>query len=234
VKWRFFANDNACMMTYMKCARGCCLLLGVALTLFHSLVPNAQEPVDDRSPKRSFTSQDGVFRFAYPDSLVLCKRDPTQSDWWTPDQSCEASIPVCSAVSGESGTTVACVAYPPSNIRTGANFQAGAFSVNRLKKASTARECLSVAEPPPHVRTPHTETINGLKFSVTEIDGVAAGCVLAGHVYRTFHAQRCYELGIRIVLSNIETDDPAPVEKFDVEEVQRSLKNVLESFKFLK
>ena len=149
----------------MKCIGGGCLLLGVALTLFQSLVLSAQESAsDDRSPKRSFTNQDGAFRFKYSDSLVTCRRDPSQPDRWTPDESCEAVIPVCSDVSGKSDNTAACVAYPATNIKKGANFQAAAFSVNRLKEANTDRACVSVSEPPPHFGTPHTETINGAKF----------------------------------------------------------------------
>jgi hypothetical protein len=171
----------------MKCIGGGCLLLGVALTLFQSLVLNAQEPVsDDRSPKRSFTNQDGAFRFKYSESLVACRRDQSQPDRWTPDESCEAFTPVCSDVSGKSDNTAACVAYPATNIKKGANFQAATFSVNRLKEANTDRACLSVEEPPPHVGTPHTETIYGVKFSVTHIDGVATGNLLDGYLIEVF------------------------------------------------
>ena len=222
-------------MTSMKCPSDGCLWLGVALTLLQGLVLNAQDTVsDDRSPKRSFTSQDGAFRFKYSESLVSCKRDPDQSDRWIPDESCDAFTPVCSDVSGQSDDTAACVAYPANSLKKGGNFQAAAFSVSRLKQANTASECLSVAEPPPHVGITHTETINGVKFSVTQTDGVASGNLLDGYSYRSFHRKTCYELGIRVAFANLGNYDPATVKNSDLEEVRRSLKNVLGSFKFLK
>jgi len=125
------------------------------------------------------------------------------------------------------------VAYPANSIKKGGNFQAAAFSVSRLKEAKTARECLSVAEPPPHVGITHTETINGVKFSVTQTDGIASGNLLDGYSDRSLHRKTCYELGIRIGFSNLGNYDPATAKSFDLEEVRRSLKNVLGSFKFL-
>ena len=203
--------------------------------MFLCLALNAQETVsDDRSPNRNFTSQDGAFRFTYPESLVSCKRDPDQSDRWTPGESCEAFTPVCSDVSGQSDDTIACVAYPANSIRKGGAFQAAAFSVSRLKEANAASECLNVAEPPPHVGTTHTKTINGVKFSVTEIDGVATGNLMDGYVYRSFHRNSCYELDIRIAFSNNARNyDSGTVKNFDLEEVHRSLKKVLDTLKFL-
>ena len=222
------------MMTPTNCDRGGCLLLGIALALVQCPVLNAQESVSDRSPKRSFTSQDGLFRFIYSGSLVSCEKDPGQPDRWTPDESCQAVIPVCSDVSGNSDNTAACVAYPATRIERGTDFEAAAFSVNILTDANTDRACLSVAEPPPHVGTRHTETINGVKFSVTQTDGVAAGNLLDGYSYRSFHGKICYELDLRIAFSNIGNYDSASAKNFDLQEVRRSLKNVLVSFKFLK
>jgi hypothetical protein len=136
----------------------------------------------------------------YPDSLVTCKRDPQQSGRWKPEGSCEAYIPVCSDVYGDSAATVMCLAYPASKM-SGTNFQAAAFSVNRLQQAKTEAECLRVAEPPPHWKPSHAENINGVKFNVTHTDGVATGNLIDGYVYRAFHRNNCYELDIRISFS---------------------------------
>jgi hypothetical protein len=125
------------------------------------------------------------------------------------------------------------MAYPPGGMKKGTNFQAAAFSVNELKDANTQPKCQVVAEPPPH-GTFHTETINGVKFNVAEIDGVATGNLMDGYVYRTFHKGKCYELDIRIAFSNIGNYDPGTVKNFDSERVSRALKAVLASFKFLR
>ena len=126
------------------------------------------------------------------------------------------------------------MAYPANSIKKGGNLQAAAFSVSRLKEANTANECLSVVELFPHVEITHTETINGAKFSVTQFSGVASGNLLDGYYYRSFHRKICYELGIRVAFSNLGNYDPATVKTFDLEEVRRTLKDVLGSFKFLK
>ena len=49
----------------------------------------------------------------------------------------------------------------------------------------------------------HIETINGVKFNVAEIDGLATGNLIRGYVYRSFHKGKCYELDIRIASSNL-------------------------------
>jgi hypothetical protein len=139
---------------------------------------------------------------------------------------------VCSDFSGIKDATIACVAYPAANLR-GTNFEAGAFSVSRLD-ATTVSECLSVPEPPPHVGTARTETVNGVTFNVTETDGVAMGNLIDAYDYRSFHGNRCYELDIRIAFANIGNFDPGTVKEFDDKAVYSSLKSVLNTFKFVK
>ncbi|HKH97849.1 MAG TPA: hypothetical protein VJ999_01970 [Candidatus Sulfotelmatobacter sp.] len=210
------------------------LLAGMAVTtLFHSAVLSTQARVNPQSASRSFTSADGAFRLEYPDSLVSCKRDAKQADWWLPQASCEAFTPVCSDVACNSEGTVVCVAYPADDTTKGTTFQAAAFSVNQLSHTNTESKCLSVEEPPPHVGTSHTEIVNGARFDVTETDGVATGNLMDGYVYSAFHEKKCYELDIRIAYSNVGGDDPAK-KVFDPEQVHRRLKAVLDTFRFLK
>jgi len=80
---------------------------------------------------------------------------------------------IWSDVSSDANGTIVCVAYPASDVKKSANFQAAALSVSELKEANTASKCLSVAEPPPHTRTSRTEMVNGVEFNVTKTDGVA-------------------------------------------------------------
>jgi hypothetical protein len=196
-------------------------------------VLRAQEGSGHQARKNSFASSDGAFRFEYSDSLVSCKRNPDQTDRWLPDDSCEAFTPVCSDFSCNSAETVACVAYPAVMMR-GTNFQAAAFSVTERKEATTEGECLKVAEPPPHVGSARKETVNGVTFTVIETDGVATGNLIDGYVYRSFHRDKCYELDVRIAFSNPANADPGTMKNFDLGVVHHRLKQVLDTFKFIK
>jgi hypothetical protein len=116
----------------------------------------------------------------------------------------------------------------------GTTFEAAAFSVNELKKVVAESECMKVDEPPPHMGKTKNETVNGVMFKVVKTDGVAAGNYLDGYVYRAFHDGKCYELDMRIALSNIANYEPGTVKNFDLEKVKRTLKAVVDSFTFVR
>jgi hypothetical protein len=116
----------------------------------------------------------------------------------------------------------------------GTNFQAAAFSVSELKAPTTQAECLKVGEPPPHVGTARNESVNGVTFTVMETDGVATGNLIDGYVYRSFHRGKCYELDVRIAFSNPDYADPGTMKNFDFKAVHHRLKQVLDTFKFVK
>ncbi len=126
------------------------------------------------------------------------------------------------------------MAYPAADLRKGTNFQAAAFSVSELKEVNTESKCLSGEEPLPHTVVSRSEMVNGVKFVVTESAGAAAGNLMNGFVYRSFHGKTCYELDLRIAYSNPGNYDPGAIKIFDSEEVRKRLKEVLETFKFLK
>lgn len=222
----------SCMMLLTRYSGAGLALAGIALTFLHPVVSDPKRQVSHNSAEISFISPDGTFAFKYASSLLMCKRDPNQSNWWTPERSCEAYTPVCSDFSCNKDATAVCVAYPADSLK-GTNFQAAAFSVNQ-RDATTIEECLNVTEPPRPVAPIRSETINGVKFNVIETDGVAAGNLIDGVAYRNFHRNRCYELDIRIAFSNIGNFDPGTVREFDYEAVHRPLKSVLNTFQFLK
>ena len=139
---------------------------------------------------------------------------------------------MCSNFSCDSSGTVACVAYP-ANEMEGSNFEAAAFSLSELKQARSEAECLKLDEPAPHAAHPQYQTVNGVKFEVTETDGVAAGNLMDGYVYRAFHRRKCYELDIRIAYWNSANADPGTVKNFDVKAVHYRLKEVLDTFNFV-
>lgn len=206
------------------------LLIGFVLTFSVPVVSDPQRHVAEKSAGIRFVSPDGAFAFTYPRSLIKCEKDPKQEDRWIPDRSCEAVIPVCSYASLTKDATVACIAYPAETL-AGTNFEAAAFSVNKLDEAK-ADECLQVTEP--HPATSHKEKVNGVTFDVFDVGGVAAGSFLAADAYRNFHQDRCYELDLRVAFVSMGALDPGTVKEFDYEAVHRSLKSVLDTFKFLK
>jgi hypothetical protein len=106
----------------------------------------------------------------------------------------------------------------------GTNFQAAAFSVSELKAGTTQAECLKAEEPPPHVGRARRETVNGVTFTVIEIDGVATGNLIDDYVYRSFHRDKCYELDVRIAFSNPANADPGTMKNFDLAVVHHRLK----------
>ena len=219
-----------CMTRLTKYSSVSCLLVGIALTIPQPMASDLQQPAAPRQSAVRFKSQDGTFAFEFPSSLIRCERDPKQSDQWIPRRSCEAYIPVCTDAAFTKDATVVCVAYPAENF-AGTNFQAAAFSVNRLD-AINAEGCLQVTEP--HPATSRREKVNGVTFDVFDVGGVAAGNWQAADAYRSFHQNRCYELDLRVTFSNIANFDPGTVKEFDSEAVNRSLRSVLDTFTFLK
>lgn len=207
-----------------------CLLVGIALTFSLPVVLDPQRPAAQKPADIRFVSPDGAFAFTYPNSLIKCEKDPKQENWWIPVRSCEAVIPVCTYASLSKDATVACIAYPAETLN-GTNFEAAAFTVNKLDEA-TADECLRVTEP--HPATSHKEKVNGVPFDVFDVGGVAAGSLSAADAYRNFHQNRCYELDVRVAFGNITNFDPGTVKEFDYKAVDRALRSVLNTFKFLK
>lgn len=207
-----------------------CLLFGFALTFSLPVVSDPQSKVAQKSVDVRFVSPDGAFAFSYPSSLIKCEKDPKQENLWIPARSCGGYVPVCADAFLDQDATVVCIAYPAETLN-GTNFQAAAFSVSQLH-VTTADECLQVTEP--HPATSRKEKVNGETFEVFDVGGVALGNVSDADAYRTFHQNRCYELGVRVAFSNIANFDPGTVKEFDGKAVDRALKSMLNTFKFLK
>ena len=214
--------------------RGCrfagCLLMCFAFMFSVPVSSGPQRHVAQKPADIRFVSPDGAFSFTYPNSLIKCEKDPKQENLWIPARSCGGYIPVCADTSLDQDATVVCIAYPAETLN-GTNFQAAAFTVSQVH-ATTADECLQVTDP--HPTTSHKETINGVTFDVFDASGVGLGNVLAADAYRSFHQNRCYELGVRVAFSNIANFDPGTVKEFDGKAVNRALQSMLNTFKFLK
>jgi hypothetical protein len=210
------------------------MLSGFVLVVFS--IPLLAAPRKPDS-KQSFTSPNGTFKFQHSSLLLECKQSPKQAGRWMPD-SCEAYSSVCDD-SDPKVTTIACFAYPKTKYKDFPSFEAAAFSVAEITAATTRNVCLSGS--PDWVIDPRgsgrTVAINGVNFKKFEIDGVGAGNILDGYVYRSFHRNKCYELGIRLAWSNPANYDPGTIKRFteaDWEEVYGRLQRALQSFQFLK
>ena len=124
------------------------------------------------------------------------------------------------------------VAYPRKRVGEGTNFEGAAFVVDKFEDAHDESTCLNITEA--EGAKSHIERINGVNFTVVEVDGVAAGSALDGKVYRTFRNKTCYELDININAFNPMVYDPPRPKQFDDAPVRKALKQVLATFKFQK
>jgi hypothetical protein len=200
---------------------------------------------------RPFTSPDGVFQFTYSSMLVDCTRKvpskPTSSSvpkvfagnppaGSMPD-SCQSMADVCSDLGGQV-RTLACFAYPKDKFRDKPVFAAAAFFVGKIEEATTESACLQGSHDwnPDEIETAKLTEINRVAFKVFEIGDNWAGGGQGGPVYRTFHDKKCYELGIQTSVERAAYDPETSKEftKEDSDEVQRPLRQALNSFKFVR
>jgi hypothetical protein len=197
------------------------LLIGALLVaaIGLSMLPRLQAQNPSTSQQKTFTSPDGVFRFTYPATFALYQgKDPREASY----------IPVCQ------DTGLVCVVYPPEKYK-GTNFGAAAFAVTAVSDATTESAC-STFETTAAGRHP-TEIINGVAFKTGVTADAAMSHSLETHIYRTFHAGKCYELDINITQTSFEVYDPGTIRKFtlrDKQRVQDALKKIVGSFSFLK
>ena len=190
---------------------------------------------------QTFTSPDRTFQFKYPNLLVRCTEQRHKEGypgWWIPADSCGSYLPVCDDTGSQDSTTLVCFAYPKAKFKDYPTFGAAAFSVAKVKRADTEKECLSGS--PDWDIDPHgsgkTATINHVTFRVFETDGLGMSHSQDGHVYRNFHRNTCYELSIRMTSTDPGAFDTPPKEftQEDLNEVEGRLKQALDSFSFLK
>lgn len=185
----------------------------------------------DSAPSKVFTSTNRSFRFHYSPDLILCRQSSGSSGSWSPQSSCMSYIPICGNTTG-AGRTFACVALPAKTY-PGSNFKAAAFSVSELNLLSET-DC---AAGPPGARSSGSFTINGTKYQGFDASDAGAGNFLDDHAYRVFHGSTCYELNLRIATTNFANYDPGSIKEFtaaDKARVESHLKQVLDSFRFLK
>ena len=110
------------------------------------------------------------------------------------------------------------------------------FTAAELKEASTVHTCLN---PPSDSRLDARgeRVVHGISFKKFEFSEGWLGGGISGELYRTFHSNKCYELGFWSAGSNQANFDSDETEKFtkeDAKEVDLRLDRPLNSFRFLK
>jgi hypothetical protein len=100
-----------------------------------------------------------------------------------------------------------------------------------VDRSEAARStCLGPRDP--HERYRGQEEINGIRFSKLSQGGVAAGHIYDVTVYRTLHADACYEVTSFLHYANPGVYAPGTVSEFDREAVINRLREVLATFRF--
>lgn len=195
-------------------------------------------PLSAQTTQRTFTSPDGIFQFRYSDVLVNCTSVGKQEEGTggSVPESCRTRVAICDGP-GSGGTGLACFTYPTEKFIDKPSFVAASFFVSEIQSAKTEELCLK-GSPDWLVtsRKAATATINHVTFKTFEIGDNWTGHGQGGPAYRTFHNRTCYELGIQTVMSRAEYD-PGTVKEFtkkDWSEVERRLRQALNSFVFLK
>jgi hypothetical protein len=224
--------------------------------VFMLLLVTATSYTQTNPPRQIFKSPDGMFRFRYPKSLVLCQPhfeeppphldlpDDVQEEkhtltGWTPD-SCGAYLSICprdALVVNASGRwyiePIACIAYP-SSAYEGTNFGGAAFSVSVLPYLTTEHSCLADQAGAQKI---HWGRVAGVKAKVSENGEGGLSHGLGSDVYQLFRSGQCYDIEIRLTQTSPSVYDPGRIKvmsNHEEERIHQKLKRILNSFQFLK
>jgi hypothetical protein len=186
----------------------------------------------------TFTAPDGTFTFRYSNLLIHCQQKAQGTGdgyYWTPTDTCAAYHPVCDGEAGQDSTAVACFAYPRNKFTNTGAFDAATFSVEIVNLVVTEKGCLS--GPADQIFVPRRHlTIHGVSFAVFEFGEAGMNQSVSGHVYRTFHLGKCYQMGINVATASAQFFDPPErdLTKADWAEVNGRLERARDSFRFTK
>ncbi|MFZ3339547.1 MAG: hypothetical protein WA213_01605 [Terriglobales bacterium] len=163
---------------------------------------------------RIYDSPDRGFILAYPKDFKLYP-DSTKAQL--------SVIPICDEA------TIACFEYSGSEYN-GTRLEAAGIAVNIVSGARTEEECSKIDTGQFPIKS---AIINGIHFHYGETGGAAAGNVIGGPAYRTFHNHVCFELALRVATDNTSHDDSGIVLQFDSTKLEMRLKKILYTFRFV-
>src|SRR5580700_4466474 len=195
-------------------------------------------PLPAQITLRTFTSPDGIFQFKYSDVLVDCMSAGKQENGTgsSVPESCMSQGAICDGP-GSEGSAMACFAYPKERFKDKPLFVSATFFVSEIQNARSENMCLKGSSNWLVIKAEEQPTtINHTRFKTFEIGDNWTGGGQDGPVYRAFHHNKCYELGIQTFTSRGEYD-PGTFKEFtkqDWSEVDSRLEQALHSFVFLK
>jgi hypothetical protein len=189
-----------------------------------------------QSDTKLFTDPEGAFSFHYSTKLVRCEKSSHGNYVWDPPQNCAAYIPTCDDLVGMRyrQTSKACFAYPRNKFTDTPAFEAATFSVEIIDHNVTRKTCWTGDA---DEDKSGTTMIDHVSFVVFELRQGAMNQFMEVHVYRTFRNGQCYQLGINVATANATVFEPPPVRTLSEaawHEVNRTLEQALNSFRFLK
>ena len=179
----------------------------------------------------TFTSPDGSFEFAYPESYALLVGEGILRR----TQGRNSLLPVCNFA-----TAVACVIYPIEGLAE-TRLEGAGFSVNRIAAAPTEADCLTYADQAAPLRgrpSLTSVTLHDRKFRHTTATRKLPGHVQTAEFYRTFSQQKCFELQIAVSLAgepiSRRTSPPGSLGDPGADSARESLRLILSSTVFQK
>lgn len=129
------------------------------------------------------------------------------------------------------GSTLASISIPQS-LYPKTNF-AIASIIFSGKDKSTNTDCQTyTASTGKNKKMTKTATVNSLVFFTDDFSGAAAGTKYDTKLYRILHLGKCYELNLKVGLSNIGNYEPSAVTEVTLEEILPKLQRIAETFKF--
>jgi len=184
----------------------------------------------------TFTSPDGDFQFKYSPALIHCTQRPFRNGelGWIED-SCLSQGDICDN-DAATGVTFVCLAYPKDKLKDKPGFIAAVFFVRSVPEGTTQNTCLQGSQDW-STDDAHATKINGVSAKLFHTTDGWAGGSESGEIYRVFHSNKCYELGIVEGDSNEGKFDPGTFKEYtahDAAKVHASLQQPLNTFKFLK
>jgi hypothetical protein len=194
-------------------------------------------PLLAQTDRHTYTSADGAVQFKYSPALIHCTRGPVRPGanvGWIED-SCLSQADLCDD-DATKGTTIACFAYPNDKFKDKPQFSAAVFFVGLVPVAKTQETCLDAAQEW-LVHDSRATKINGISARLFHTSDAWMSGGESGEIYRVFHADKCYELGIQEVETSTGGLDEGTFQEYttqDAAEVDATLRLCLDSFKFLK
>jgi hypothetical protein len=193
-------------------------------------------PLIAQTDRHTFTSADGAVQFKYSPALIHCTQRSFRNGelGWIED-SCLSQGDLCDD-DATKGTTIACFAYPKDKFKDKPQFSSAVFFLGLVPVAKTQETCLDAAQEW-LVHDSRATKIDGISARLFHTSDAWMGGGESGEIYRVFHSNKCYELGIQEVEASIGGLDEGTFQEYtpqDAGEVHATLKQSLDSFKFLK